>query len=58
VAEPSLPAELETRIREVQAAAPASDFDALSWFWMILLGALLPAALIVYGWASAGGAHG
>ncbi len=53
----ALPAELQARIREVQAAAPAADFDAASWFWLILLGALLPLLLIVLGWLSGRGAR-
>ena len=26
------------------------DFDAPGWFWMVLFGIVLPAALIVLGW--------
>ena len=26
------------------------DFDAASWLWLILLGVLLPVALLLYGW--------
>lgn len=44
-----LPDELETRLREVEKAA-ATDFDALSWFWMLLLGLVVPCALILIGW--------
>ena len=47
-AEP-LPEELETRLRAVEKAG-ATDFDALSWFWMLLLGLVLPCALILIGW--------
>ncbi len=53
MAEPAagqLPPELEARLAAVEAAAAARDFDAASWFWMLLLGAALPAALIVAGW--------
>jgi hypothetical protein len=46
----ALPPELEARLAAVEAVADARDFDAVSWFWMILLGAALPVALIVAGW--------
>lgn len=53
----ALPAELEARLAAVEAAAGARDFDAVSWFWMILLGVVLPAALIVAGWLCGPGAR-
>jgi hypothetical protein len=46
----ALPPELEARISALESAASDRDFDALSWFWMILFGIMLPAALIVLGW--------
>ena len=52
----SLPPELEARLLAVEAAAGARDFDAVSWFWMIVLGAVLPAVLIVAGWLCGPGA--
>ena len=49
-----LPPELEARIRELETCAatgePPSDFDSFSWFWMILLGVLVPVLLLVVGW--------
>jgi hypothetical protein len=52
----ALPPELEARLLAVEAVADERDFDAVSWFWMILLGAVLPAALIVAGWFCGPGA--
>lgn len=43
-------AELERRL--VLLSDPAhqgEDFDAASWFWLVLLGIVLPAGLIVWG---------
>jgi hypothetical protein len=42
--------QLEARIAAFESAAPASDFDHASWFWMILLGGVIPVALLVIGW--------
>jgi hypothetical protein len=47
---PALPADLEARIAAFENAAPASVFDAASWFWMALLGVLIPLALLIAGW--------
>jgi hypothetical protein len=47
---PSLPPELEARIEEFERAAPRPDFDAASWFWMMLLGVALPLVLLIVGW--------
>ena len=57
MAEPggALPAELEARLAAAAAGAAARDFDAASWAWMLLLGAALPAALIVAGWLTGAG---
>jgi hypothetical protein len=46
----ALPAELEARIAAFENAAPASDFDGASWFWMILLGIAVPLVLLAVGW--------
>jgi hypothetical protein len=46
----ALPPELEARIAAFESAAPASDFDGASWFWMILLGIAIPLFLLVVGW--------
>lgn len=43
--------ELERRVAALEAGADeGSDFDARSWFWLLLLGVLGPAALLVWGW--------
>ncbi len=47
---PVLPPELEARIEELERAAPRPDFDAASWFWMMLLGVALPLVLLIVGW--------
>jgi hypothetical protein len=46
----ALTPQLEARIAAFESAAPASDFDHASWFWMILLGAVIPLALLIAGW--------
>jgi hypothetical protein len=45
-----LPAELERRLALVELDSQQRDFDASSWFWMILLGAVIPAGLLIAGW--------
>jgi hypothetical protein len=52
MAEPAhrLPPPLEARIAAFERAAPAADFDAASWFWMILLGVATPLLLLAIGW--------
>ena len=47
---PRLPPQLEARITAFERAAPAADFDAASWFWMILLGVAIPLLLLAVGW--------
>jgi hypothetical protein len=44
------PASLAERIAAAEQDSAARDFDAASWGWMLVLGALLPLALIVAGW--------
>jgi hypothetical protein len=46
----ALPAELEARIAVLEREAAPSDFDALSWFWMVLIGLAIPILLLVVGW--------
>ena len=47
----SLPAELEHRIAELETGGQCGeDFDATSFFWLLLLGVVLPAALLLIGW--------
>lgn len=46
-----LPDGLEQRVAALEAAPGRNaDFDAVSWAWLVLLGVVLPAALIVAGW--------
>jgi hypothetical protein len=46
-----LPPELQERITALEdPALQGSDFDAVSWFWLILLGIVVPVALLVWGW--------
>lgn len=44
-----LPPELEARISALERNASGADFDAASWFWMILFGVLVPALLLLLG---------
>jgi hypothetical protein len=45
-----LPPELEARLAALEAGASGTDFDAVSWVWMVLFGIVLPLALILLGW--------
>ena len=46
-----LPAELERRISALESGAQTgADFDVASWCWIILLGIVLPVALLFWGW--------
>jgi hypothetical protein len=47
---PALPPELEARIAVFENAAPASGFGAAGWFWMVVLGGVIPVALLTVGW--------
>ena len=47
---PGLPPQLEARIAAFERAPPTADFDAASWFWMILLGLAIPLLLLAVGW--------
>jgi hypothetical protein len=42
--------ELEARVAELEACASDTDFDAVSWVWMMLFGIALPVSLMVLGW--------
>ena len=46
----ALSQELEARLTALEAGTARGDFDAFSWCWMVLLGVLLPAVLLVVGW--------
>lgn len=48
-----IPAELEHRIRALESAGgEGEDFDGASWFWLIVLGIVLPVGALVLGWVS------
>jgi hypothetical protein len=48
-----IPAELERRIRALETpAGQGEDFDASSWFWLIVLGVVLPVLALILGWMS------
>ena len=49
-AAPIDPPELAARIAALESTGERTDFDALSWFWMILFGILLPLGLLILGW--------
>jgi hypothetical protein len=42
--------ELEARIAAFESASPNADFDSASWFWMLLLGIIVPVTLLIIGW--------
>lgn len=42
--------ELERRLAAVEADSDCKDFDATSWLWMLLLGIIVPAGLLIAGW--------
>ncbi len=47
----SLHPELDRRLAAIESGAEAgSDFDAVSWVWMLLLGVVLPLVLLIWGW--------
>ena len=47
----SLPAELEHRIAELETGGQCGeDFDSASLIWLLLLGIVLPAVLLIIGW--------
>jgi hypothetical protein len=46
----ALPAELEARLAALERDAARSDFDGLSWFWMVLIGIAIPILLLAIGW--------
>ena len=47
---PGLPAELEARVAALETDRAPADFDAICWFWMLLIGIVIPLALLVIGW--------
>lgn len=43
--------ELERRLRLLEnPAEQGEDFDGMSWFWLMLLGVVLPIIALVAGW--------
>jgi hypothetical protein len=43
--------ELERRLRLLEnPAEQGEDFDGASWFWLLLLGVILPIIALVVGW--------
>ena len=46
----ALPPDLEARIIAFERVQPPGDFDAASWFWMILWGIAIPLGLLAIGW--------
>ena len=44
------PPELERRIEALERSGGGQDLDARSWFWLLLFGVLIPAALLLWGW--------
>ena len=45
------PATLEERLAALESGREmGEDFDIRSWFWMILLGVVIPIVLIWVGW--------
>jgi hypothetical protein len=47
---PLLPPELEERVSTLEESESGEDFDAIAWYWMILLGLIGPGVLLVVGW--------
>ena len=45
-----LPLELERRLEALERHEAGGDLDRVSWLWLILLGVLAPAALLLWGW--------
>ena len=49
---PPLPPELEARVAALESTGPGADFDGSSWFWMALIGVVIPILLLVIGWSA------
>lgn len=43
-------AELERRVRRLEAQDCGADFDGMAWFWLIALGVIVPVVLLLMGW--------
>jgi hypothetical protein len=47
-------ATLEERLAALESGRETGeDFDRRSWFWLILLGLVIPAAMLLLGWWAA-----
>jgi hypothetical protein len=46
----SIPPELEARLAALEREASRTDFDSVSWFWMLVFGIAVPLVLLVVGW--------
>jgi hypothetical protein len=45
--------ELERRVAALEnPAGQGDDFDGASWFWLLVLGVILPVLVIIWGWQS------
>lgn len=49
-----LPTALEERLAALEGIA-TTDFDRRDWWWMVLLGVLLPIGLVTVGWVLGAG---
>lgn len=50
-AELPLPPELARRLEVIaRQGRDAGEFDVRSWIWLVLLGLVVPAALLLWGW--------
>ena len=48
---PAEPASLDERLAALESgAACGEDFDRASWFWLALLGVVLPVVMLLVGW--------
>jgi hypothetical protein len=45
-----MPEELERRIEAIERHDLAGDLNRASWFWLLLFGIAIPAALLLWGW--------
>ncbi len=43
--------ELERRLKALEnPAEQGEDYDAVSWFWLLFLGVVLPVIALIWGW--------
>lgn len=48
------PASLDERLAALESGRGlGEDFDARSWFWLVLLGVVVPGLLLIVGWWAA-----